>query len=84
MKVYNELTIFYGNDLSKRTHSNQVKIIIDEETFSVPHDQETIKATGAIIIQSAILHKVLEGEKLSASIYINPESEIGMRSIVIL
>jgi AraC-like DNA-binding protein len=77
IKVYRDLTIFYGYGLSKKIHTNHcAKLIIAEEPFSVSHGHQTIEATGAII-RSDVSHSVRSEGGLNISIYIDPESDIG-------
>jgi AraC-like DNA-binding protein len=77
IKVYNDLFIIYGHGLSNKIHANHAaKIIIATEPVSVLLDDEIIKSKG-LIIKSNTFHEIKNGNWLSISIFIDPETDIG-------
>lgn len=77
VRVYSEIAIIYGYDLSFKPHaSHAVKIIIADELISVSPYHTAVRAPG-VIIKANTRHKVKSGKGLLISIYIDPHSKVG-------
>ncbi len=77
IKLYNELFILYGQNLTLKSHANHgIKLILCAEEVTVVHDRRLYKSKG-LILKSDLTLWIKPNHHIGISIFIDPETEIG-------
>lgn len=77
IKIYNDLFIFYGPNLTIKSNANHaIKIILCDDEITAVHDRKQYKAHG-LILKSDLTHHIKANDYLGITIFLDPETEIG-------
>jgi AraC-like DNA-binding protein len=77
IKIYNDLFILYGQNLTLKSHANHgIKLILCEEEVALIHERKQHRALG-LVVKSDLTHHIKANDRIGITIFLDPETEIG-------